>query len=150
LIEPLRSLEILQPVLTQILQSNTVQIEILDHACRRGREQDLAAVPGGTNPRGAVHSDPNVSVIVKMGLGGMKAYADADSNPVSESLALQRPLRRDCRGDSVTGPLEDDEELISSRVDLHATVVGEGVAEQTAIVCTHLAELLSQLDGETR
>ena len=71
--------DVLQPVLTQIPQSDAVGQVVLDHGPGGVREQYLPAVAGGGDPRGPVDVDPDVVT------------------PAEDTLPVCSPIRT-CRG----------------------------------------------------
>jgi len=84
------------------------------------REQHLAAVASGADPRPSVDIDPDVA------LGGNHGFARVDAHSHAYRATRERALHTLRRRDSVGSVRERGEERIALRIDLDATVFRQG------------------------
>ncbi len=89
----------------------------------RLRDEYLAAVPGGGDPRRAVNLEPDIALVGDGGLAGV------DPHPHADRAACKRGLPVTCRGERVGSPRESDEERVALRVDLESIMRRERVTQ---------------------
>jgi hypothetical protein len=100
----------------------------------RGRgEQDLSAVPGRTDPRGAMHTDAHVPLLADLRFAGVHAHPHLDLDAPGPGLRGQLALCVGGRGDRVGGRPEGDEERIALGVDDATVVRGESRSQQASM-----------------
>ena len=145
--EPLGPLDVLQPVLTKVVQLDAVDRQVLDDPRGRVREQDLTSVTGCADARGAVHADADVTLVRHERLRGMDAHAHAQRS-VDALVRVERPLRGDCGGNGVSGSVESDEEPVPSSVDLVSIVLCQGCADCAVMRRPGVAEVGSESPDE--
>jgi hypothetical protein len=131
LVEPNRLPQVLEPVLTEV-----AEVRPVEQTLRRLREDDLAAVGGRADARGAVNVDPNVALIGHGRLAGMDPHPDGDR---------ERPLRFLRRRDRIGCARESDEEGIPLGIDLDAPVGRKGVAKCAAVLGQRVGIARAQL-----
>ena len=119
--EPLRLEQVLETVLTEIGSLH------VDEVSRGLREQYLAAVPGCANASAAVHVEADVALVRDLRLACVHPDADADRPGREPALDLRG------RGDGVRSASERGEERVPLGVHLHAPVLGERGAQDTAV-----------------
>ena len=100
----------------------------LEEPTRGLGEDDLPAVGGRGDARGAMHVDPHVALV------GDDWLAGVDSNAHPDRARLERLPRLGCRGDRVGRPGERDEEGVALRVDLDAVVSRERLPQRAAVL----------------
>ena len=100
----------------------------VEEAARRLGEDDLPAVCGRGDARGAVDVDADVALVGHERLAGVDPHAHADR------AALERVARLGGGGDRVGGAREGDEEGVALRVDLDAAVRGERLPQRAAVL----------------
>ena len=140
LVEALCSDQVLQAVLAEVTQRSGR----LEQAARRLRDDDLAAVRGGCNPRRSVHVDADVALV------GHERLAGVDAHPNADRAGLERPLRLGRRGDGSGRPRERDEERVSLGVDFDPVVPPEGLAEHAPVLGEEIGVGRPVLVEETR
>jgi hypothetical protein len=151
LVQALERWEVARPQLVdplgsdQILQAVLAEIEEIVTACelsRRLRDQDLAAVTSGRDPRGAVDVEADVAFVRQERLAGVHTDAHADQRR-GERVASVRGGRK-----RIGRPWECDEEGVALRVHLDAAVALERLPQQPAVlregVGVRVAELVQQ------
>jgi hypothetical protein len=111
---------------------------------RRLRDEDLAAVADGRNASGAVDVDPDVTLFGYERLARVQAHADADRP------RLERSLPVDSRGKRIRGLREGDEERVSLRVDLDATVPAEALTQRLSMLAKHIRVCITELAQQPR
>ncbi len=100
----------------------------VDERPRRRRDDDLAAVPAGGDPRRAVQLVAGVALAGQTRLTGVQADPHVDRPGGERLLTLGR-----C-GERLDGIGECVQEGVSLRIDLDAAVSGEGAAQETAVL----------------
>ena len=71
LVDALRAVEVLEPVLAEVADAQPRQLVVLEHGRGRLREQHLAAVAGRHDARRAVHAQPVVPLLADRRLAGV-------------------------------------------------------------------------------
>ena len=138
LVQPLRRIEILQPLLTQVAEVG------FDQAGGRAGENDLATVRRRADARRPVHIDTDVALAGHNRLAGVDA--DTDAHLAGGQRGLPLPRRR-CR---VGGCGEGVKEGIPLHVDLDTTVALEGVTKDPAVLAQNLAVTIAELLQQAR
>jgi hypothetical protein len=127
--EPLRRAQVLEPVLPQVAHLDAGEIR------RRLREQHLAAVPGGGDPRRAVHVEADVALVAEpLRLAGVHAHPHAHRPVARPRVGGERALRVGGAGHRVPRPPEDVEEGVALRVDLPPTVLPERASHDLGVL----------------
>ena len=137
--EALRRREVLETVLPEVANGLAG-----DEVARRLRQEDLPAVPGGSDPRRAVDVDPEVALLGYDRLARVEPHADADRSVAERRLAVGGG------GDRVGGARERDEERVALRVHLDAAVPRKGLAQHTAVLAQQLRVALAVLVQQLR
>ena len=114
--------QVLQAVLAEVAEGGPVGKVVLHQGAGGPGDQDLAAVPGRGDARGAVHVDADVALVREQRLPGVKTHPHADGSS-SESIA-----RLGRRSEGIRGLRKGDEERVTLRIHLHAVVSRERVA----------------------
>ena len=140
--EPLRREQVLELVLTEVLELNSFDAEGLDDPRRRVGEEDLAAVAGRADPSRSMDADTDVALFVDVRLRGVQAHPHAYRSVRKRALGVDR------RRDGVARALESDEEAVTGRVDLVAVVPGEGVTQELPVLAAHASEVRAELPRE--
>jgi hypothetical protein len=126
--DPLRRAEVLQAVLAEIAEAVG-----LHERGRRRRDENLAAVSRGGDASRSVDVSTHVALI------GQQRRAGVDAHPHGNRQGLLCLARRCERTRSGS---EGDEERVSLRVDLHAVVPRERVAEHRPVLVQFLGVAL--------
>ena len=123
LVEPLRRCKVLEPVHAEVAQAICA-----GEIARCLREENLAAVTGSGDARGAMHIDPDVSLFGHRRLARVQSHAHSDRS-VGERFA--RRLRRRQR----VGRLRERyEECVSLCAHLDAAVARELLAQRAMVL----------------
>jgi hypothetical protein len=114
--------QVLQAVLPQVDQRHLGGHLVPAELRGAGRQQHLAAVSGGADPRSPVHLHAHVRARTEAPLTGVHTDADADAPVVGPGVPFERELRldRSCEGSRCDG--EDGEERITLGADDQAVV----------------------------
>ena len=143
--------------LVDVLEADRAELDLAHAVGQRARherggrrgQQDLPAVAGGADPRGAMDVDPDVALLSDDGLAGVDAHADAELGPVRPVVARERLLGGDGGGDGVLRAAEAVEERVALRVDLLAATRAERLADDAPVIRERVgvpvAEPLEQL-----
>jgi hypothetical protein len=116
-----------QPVLAQVDQ---LRFALPEQGSSGGRQEDLPAVGGGHQPRGAVDGRPVIIAVAQLGLAGMERHTGAEGARVSPGLGLQPLLRGDGRLGGRRGRGKGGVQSIARLLD-HGPAVGiDGLPEQ--------------------
>ena len=141
-------LDVLQVLLPEVDDRDSVGELVAEQRARRLRKQDLAAVAGRADARGADDVEPEVALVADRRLAGVQAHPDADLAALRPLVCRERALGRHRPGDCVPRARERVEERVALGVDLGATLVAEALAEQQPVVADDVAvgvaELLEQ------
>ena len=137
--DPLRPINILQPVHAEIAQRHTSRQVVLHQHARRVRKQHLAAVSDRTHPRRPMHREADVALACGGRLAGVDPDPYPNLHPVRPGLGGERPLDRDRRRDRVRGAAEGHEERIALSVDLVAVVRRERLPQQHLVSSEQIA-----------
>ncbi len=136
--DPGRFIEVLQAVLSEVGDVNLDEI-----ACFL-RQQHLTPVPGRCDACSFVYVVSDVALLDQVRSAGVDAHAHADLAFGERVLRLPRRLEGAGRG------WEGDEEGVPLRIDLDATVAGDGLAQDVTMLPERLcipvgAQLVQEL-----
>jgi hypothetical protein len=106
---------------------------------RRLRDEDLPAVADRSDASCAMDVDADVALLGEERLARVQAHPDADRS------GLERNLSVDSRGKCIRGPREGDEERVSLRVDLDATVPAKTFTQRLSMVAKHIRVRIAEL-----
>ena len=137
--EALRRREVLEPVFAEVAYGLAG-----DEVARRLRQEHLAAVPGGGDPRRAVDVDPDVALVGHDRLARVEPHADADRS------VAERRLPVGGGGDRVGCARERDEERVALRVHLDAAVPRKRLPQHTTVLAQQLRVALAVLVQQPR
>ncbi len=146
--DPLGPIEVLQPVFAEIPDVETGGQTVLHERVRGLRQQHLTAVSRGTQPGGAMHSEPDETVGPRGWFGGVDAHPHADPGVGRPGVGRQGVLSGHSRGHRVLGCAEFDEERVTLGVDLPAAGDVECVTLQTLAVGQDLTVKITKLADE--
>ncbi len=114
---PLRAAEILEPVLPEIPQRGVVGRVLTHERDGRGREQDLAAVPGGHEPCGAVDRRAEVVVAAALRPAHVQPHPDTERTGLAPRLGGEAALGGETGRHPPGGVREDRHEPIAGGLD---------------------------------
>ncbi len=151
LVDPLGAREVLEVVLAEVAERDSFELVVVEHGRCRLRGEDLPAVTGRHDPRGAVHAHPVVAALLgEVRLAGVQAHAHAQLGALGPVVRRERALTVRGRGGRVARAGEDVEEGVALRVDLLAAVRGERLAEEALVRLEHAAVAVAQLFQQLR
>ena len=123
LVEVLGVRNILQPMPPEVAQ----QAGVVEERSRRRRQDDLSAVRSRSDPRATMHVEAGIAASHQVRRAGVNAHPHADR------LARKCLLRAHRCRDRARRSRERSEEGVALRVDFHAAVALECVAEDRAM-----------------
>ena len=118
-------LDVLQVRLAEVVDADALRELVAEQRARRLGEQNLAAVPGGADPRRAHDVQPDVALVADGRLAGVQPHPHADLRVLGPRVVAQRALGRDGRLDGGAGAREREEERVALRVHLRAALLAE-------------------------
>src|SRR5712691_7329216 len=121
-----------------------------DEVARGLGEEDLPAVPGGTDARGPVHVQADIATSGEDWFTGVQAYAHPDLNALWPGVSSNGTLRRQRRGGGVRGAVEGNEEAIARGINLAAIRHLEGSTQQAPVLRQQVCVAITQVLQETR
>ncbi len=139
--EVLRLGQVLEAVRSKAAHAHAVRQSLLDKSARRVGYDDLAAVPCGGDPRGAVDVEPDVVVAAASPLAGMDSHPNPHLGVCRPGLRSQRALRRDGGGYRPRGVREGYEEAVSLGPDLGSVTVCNRPANDPAMLVEQLGRV---------
>jgi hypothetical protein len=108
-------------------------------------EQHLTSVPGGADPRTAMHIDADIALVRKRGLAGV------DPHSHSHGPTRKGVLRFTRCGDCARGMCEGGEQRVALSVDLDPIVLGDSGSQNSPViredVCIGRPEIVEQTGG---
>jgi hypothetical protein len=140
--EPLGA-DVLEPVAPEVAQGESVRQRIGDGAARRLRDQDLAAVTGVGDPRGAMDVETQVVAADPDGVTRVEPDPDPDRRTVRER-ANQRALDLGGCQQGVEGRCEDGEERVAAGGDFDSAVRPERRPHDGVVHAEDLSEALTE------
>ena len=126
------------------MERGSLQLGVLEHRGRGERNEYLASVRRGRDPRGAVHAEAVVPLIRHGRLGCVDAHSHAKAAPHRPILRSKRLLALDRGGGRLLGARERKEERVALIVDFLASVLAGGRAQDLPVLGQHLSVLLAQ------
>ena len=136
-------------MLTEVTERGSLQLGVLEHGGRGERDEYLASVRRGHDPRGAVHAEAVVPLLRHGRLGCVDAHSHAKAASRRPFLRSERVLAVDRGGGRLLGAREREEERVALIVDFLASVLADGRAQDLPVVGEHvsvpLAQMLQQL-----
>jgi hypothetical protein len=142
LVEPLRPLQVLQPVPAEVLEGQPGRVG--RRAPGLVGDEDLAAVGGRADPGHPVQVEPDVVVLDHRRGAGVHAHAHAQLDPARPGLAGQPGLRLGRGGDGRGGVGERDEAGVALGAELTAAMVGDGGTQDHPVRRQDLAVVIGQ------
>jgi hypothetical protein len=121
-------MDVLEPVPTEVAERDAGQVpgELRNQPpCRLGQHH-LAAVRGGTDPRGEVHVLADVTLAVPLRLAGVQTHPYPQWRALRPFVGLEGALRRHRRPHRVVCRREDDEEAVALGAHLLAVRLPAG------------------------
>jgi hypothetical protein len=125
--------QVAQLVLPELDEPDVVAERAVRQRLGRRGQEDLAAVAGSHDPRGAMDVEADVGVLADRSLAGMQPDADADRLAARPALLGQGPLNLDGGRDRLRRPVEGREERIALGAHLHAAVPDERRADELTV-----------------
>ena len=148
LVEPDRSGEVLEPMVAELAEADRLGKCRPDEGARRIGEEDLPAMTGGADARGAVDVDADVARHGAHRLTAVQAHADPDLDAAGPGMCRERSLGVDARQQPGARRRERDEQAIAGRIDSRPAVRGQDAVEDPVVVaqqrCVGVAQLLEQ------
>jgi hypothetical protein len=92
LVDPLRPVEVLEPVLAQVAQADSGNLHVVDDPSSGPRKQHLAAVRNRADASRAMDGDSRVAVRGDIGLAGVQTYPDGERSFFGPLFIHDRPL----------------------------------------------------------
>ena len=132
--DALRVFDVLQLVRAEVDELDVGQLLVLDDRRGRLREENLPAVPGGHDSRGAVHPEADVVVVRDRRLTGVHAHPDPEPRVGGPGVSLEGLLGCHRSRNGILGARKGVEERVSLRVDLVAVVGRERLTDQAAVL----------------
>ena len=116
---------------------------------RRVREQDLAAVARGRDPRDLVEGETYIVAADEGHLACVNAHPDPDRVALRPGVIREGPLSVDRGHDRRRGIRKCREDRVALRPDDAAAVAGDGLVEQGTVLVQQLAIGVTQLLDES-
>jgi hypothetical protein len=148
--DPLRPVEVLQAMLSEVQELDTGRKLFLDELTGGAREKDLTAVTGGADTGCTMDAEADVALPADGRLGCVDADADAYLLSMGPRVVRERALRQEGRGDGVLRAGEGDEERVALRVDLVTARSLEGGAKQALMLGQDAAVLVAKRFQQAR
>src|SRR5205823_14911162 len=123
---------------------------VAEQGAGRLREQDLAPVPGGADPRRADDVEPEVALLTHGRLSCVEAHAHAHLGPVGPGMGGEGALSVNGARNGLLRASEGVEEGISLRVDLGPAVLAQVLAQEQPVVANYLLVAIAELLEELR
>lgn len=129
-----RPVEVLQRQRAEVTEANPTEILLVGKQ-RPGRvgEQYLPAVGNSRDPGCPMDREPVITPVLQQRLACVQAHPNANGHSLRPVVLGQCTLRVDRRPHAVGGALEDEEERVSLRIDLHPTMPVDNLTHQTAV-----------------
>lgn len=140
--------KVLEAVTAQRSDGHPVREPVLDQSPGRPREQDLATVTGGRDPGGPRDVEAHVVVASRYPLTGIESHPDPDR--LGPRPRRELPLRRHGGGDRRGCALEDGEDRVAFRPQLHSSSAADRVPHQPVVLFQDLLPSPPEVLDETR
>ena len=144
LVDALRPIEILEPVLAEVAQGGSLELCVLEDGRGCQRDEDLAPVSCSHDPGRAVHAEPVVALGGGARLGRVDPHSYAQLASRRPLVASQRPLGVDRCAGRLIGARKGKEKRVSLVVDLLAGVGAGSPAQDLPVVGERLSVPLAQ------
>jgi hypothetical protein len=112
----LRPAEALQLVLAEVAEAAAVREAVGDQRGCGCRQEHLAAVAGGHDPRRAIEGRAEVVPLTRGGLAGVQAHADAERPGGAPGLLCEPALGVQAGAQAVDRRVEDGHESVADRL----------------------------------
>jgi len=142
--------QVLQPVRTQRPQRQVRGKRGFGEAAGGIRQEDLAAVRGRRDPRGAMDVQADVVVSAERAFARVKSHPNVDGRPVRPLVSRDPTLSGGRRGDGVGRVREDGEEAVAFGAELDPVCVANRRPKDPAVVVQQVAIAITQLLNEAR
>ena len=113
------------------------RVRITEELCGRVRQEHLPAMPGGADPRAAVHADADVALFRRDRRRAVDSHPYAQLASVRPLVRCQHPLGVDGRARGIRRAWECHEERVSLRIHLRPTGSGNAFADQPSVFVEH-------------
>ena len=123
LVDLLRLLEVLQPMLAHVAQVERPRRTGLQRLEDGMRDEDLLAVTDSSQPRAPVDRRAIVVLVADFGAPAVQSHADFDRPAFDPRLGMECVLKSDSRADAVDGALENGEEAVALSAALYDPAV---------------------------
>ena len=137
-------------MLAEVLELRVAEVDAVERLACRSRDEQLAAMAGPADPRGAVDVEPVVRVVGEDGPARVHAHADLHGCPLGPVARGERALCCERGGERGTRIGEGDEELVGAAVDLVAVRLRDRLADQPPVLREDLRVLVAELLDEGR
>ena len=145
----LGKIDVLEPVGAELAHRHASHL-VCDQPAGDVREQHLPTVCGRSDPRRAVHPQPDIALLFDYGLARMQPHAHTHLGALGP-FVLGKSLLRDDRGSqSRVGAREGEEERVSLVVDLSAFAFLCGCSQDAPLLGENRAVALPQLLEQPR
>ena len=144
------ALDVLQVLLAEVADADALRQVVADECPGRLGDEDLAAVAGRADPRGAHDVHPDIALVADVRLAGVQPHPHPYLGALRPRVGGKRALALDCPADGIPGARERVEERVALRVDLAPARGGEDVAQEPPVVGDNLAVLVAQLLEQAR
>jgi hypothetical protein len=149
LVEVLGSIDVLEPVRAEIADRDALH-RVLDQLTSRSREHHLTAVRNRSDPRRAVHSEPDVPLLAHQRLARVQAHSHAYLTALRPVVYCKRTLRANGSAERRARTREREEERVSLRVDLASAALVDGLAEDPPVRVENVRVAISEPPQEPR
>jgi hypothetical protein len=121
----LRARKVLQDVLAEVARTNARRpgVGAVEEGVCRGREQDLAAVPGAGDACRAVNVDADVRPTAQLSFPRVQTHPNLDLDVARPALRREPSLALDGGGHCRSGAAKDHEEGVALGTNLDAAVL---------------------------
>ncbi len=150
LVEPLRALDVLQPVGAEVAQIDPLRKLVLYERSGRTRDQHLPAVGSTGNPRRPMNVEAKVPVAASHAPPGMDAHTDADGGVLGPVLAREGALGFGRGVDRVGGSGEDGKEGLPFRRELEPASLADRLAQDEMVPLDHSVSVVPKALDEPR
>ena len=131
--DPLGRRQVLEPVLGQVANGQTVRERLRDERPGRVREEDLTAVPGSRDPGRPMDVHPNVAVTAQASRPGVQSHPNPYGYATGPRVRRERPLSVGGRPDRVESGGKDREEGVSLGAHLGSGMIGDRSTDQVRV-----------------
>ena len=138
LVDPLGPVEVLEPVLAQFAQPDALERLVVDDACAVARESSVCPPCASVQIRAARWTDtPGVAVRRGYGSPVCTPIRARTATSSGQGCCASARCASAAAATAARAPGESDEERVSLRVDLDASVIGESLPHELAMRGEH-------------